>query len=499
MRILLLNVPIRLEQKPAAFPTGLGILAAVMKNTDHEVDVLDANALRIDMAQVIEEVRRRAPDLVGISGLVSTYKYQLELVEKLKRALPGTAVVCGGGCATSIPGLMLERSHTDFVVIGEGEKTLPELAAALERGDPPESVLGVGLRSKTGVALTEPRPLIEDLDTLPLPAYDLFPMDIYAANQIWNQPTPSMNILSSRGCPMDCNFCYNLFGRRSYRKRGPEAIRSEVQLLKREYGIAFVAFVDDNVTITRSHLENVCGVMESEGVPWGCHGRVDTLDEARLELMARSGCTWLGFGVESASPKILENMNKRATPEAAAQAIEKTRKYGIFPNTTFIIGYPGETLETIRETARFKIANKTVIKDFFATPYPGTELWNRAKELGRIPNEHEYLLSLNNAGDLTVNLTEFSDDELTWLRRQSHAEVIAGIAFKENPPHRLAPEVTKKLLELADGLLSRTQDILPEIKGIALRWLASFYELNHKPEMAQRCRIASQAFPRMGN
>ena len=491
MRFLLINVPVREDKPPNAFPIGLGMIAAVLEQAGYAVTVLDANALRLSAEETAARAVDDSPDVIGISGLVSTYKYQTRLIEALKARLPEVPIVAGGGCATSIPGLMAAHTAADFLVIGEGEHAILDIARTLETGGDFRAVPGIVYQSDGETIFTEPRLPEEDLDRFPMPAYHLFPVEIYMKNPIWQFKNPAINIISSRGCPMSCRFCYNLFGRRSYRRRGVESIVEEIRRLKRDYGIRTVAFVDDNVTINKKHLGALCEALAKEEITWGCHGRVDTADDERLSMMAAAGCTWLGFGIESGSERILKAMDKRVRVEQAKDAILRTRAHGIFPNTTYIFGYPGEDLDSIGETLRFKLDLDIIADGFFATPYPGTELYAEAREKGLIGDENAYALSLNNAYDFTVNLTEFTDESLFALKESALFELKVLSVFK----HRGIPLTEEQpFLDTANKLLAQETTLLPEAKGIVLLRLADYYAAKGDLSTAFQCRSSAFRF-----
>ncbi len=490
MRFLLINVPVREDRLPSNFPTGPGIIAAVLRDGGHEVKILDINGHRYKPNDVLNLASSSAADAIGISGLVSTYKYQCWLAKELKERLPHVPLISGGGCATSVPEQLLRHAPYDILAMGEGEWTALELADALETGQPLQEVNGVVLRQGDGILRTPVRPVEENLDAFPLPAYDLFPTECYAKNKIWHFPDKSMNLVSSRGCPMDCHFCYNLFGKRSYRKRGVDSLVEEVQLLKREYGVKQFAFVDDNLTINRKHLFTVCDALAKENIEWGCHGRVDTVDDERLEKMAASGCRWLGFGIESGNQRILDAMKKRATVEQAHAAVQRCRKHKIFANATFIHGYPGEDEESARDSLRFKIEADIVNDGFYATPYPGTELYELARKKGLIPDEHEFLMNLNNAYDFTINMTSMSDEQLINIKKISIYELrmISVFLYSDIPVEKEAD-----FLNLADQLLNQ-ESFVPEFRGYILLGLSRYYQMKGNWNMAFTTRNAARQF-----
>jgi radical SAM superfamily enzyme YgiQ (UPF0313 family) len=190
----------------------------------------------------------------------------------------------------------------------------------------------------------------------------------------------------------------------------------EIEALVERYRVNFVGFVDDNMMASERRMIEFCEFMEKKrfAVTWGCHGRVTSAKPAVLQRMANAGCVWIGYGIESGSQKMLDAMNKKATVTQAKEAIVQTRKAGIFANTTFIFGYPGETRETIQETIDFKRELGIECGSFFATPYPGTPLYEEIKS--RIVDQEAFFQSLGNATDFSINLTDFSNEELFRLK-----------------------------------------------------------------------------------
>ena len=430
MKILFINAPIRLDAKPNCIPYGLATMASVLRHEGHQVDILDVNALRPSRSELLDDLRDRNWDVVGLSGLITTFAFQRRLIPRLKEMRPHAPVVSGGGLATSSSPLLFRTTPADIAVLGEGERTIVELCRAIEEGADPASVPGIGFRRGGDVVYTTPRKNIPDLDAIPFPAWDLLPMEVYLENPIWGDTasnssgfrrdvrvTRSMNIIASRGCPFACNYCYHLFGRSNYRFRSAKNIVSEMEALVGRYGVDFIGFVDDNMMASETHLLAFCDLLEKKRLPvtWGCHGRVTNAEPHILERMAETGCVWIGYGIESGSQRMLDAMNKKARVEQAKTAVENTRRAGIFPNTTFIFGYPGETRQTIQETVDFKRDLGIECGSFFATPYPGTPLCERVSE--RIPDEEAFVEHLGNATDFTINLTDFDDDTLFRMKR----------------------------------------------------------------------------------
>jgi radical SAM superfamily enzyme YgiQ (UPF0313 family) len=418
-----------LNAQPNNIPYGLATVASTLMEQGFDVEIFDINALRPSKDQIVETLKDMHWNIVGVSGLITTMEFQKWLEAELKVMNPEAPVVSGGGLATSCPELLFEETQVDIAVIGEGEQTMLDLCRAIEARVDLNGIFGIHFRQNNRIIQNEPCRNVQNLDEIPFPAWNLLPMDIYLKNPIWGdvasnssgfrkdiKVTRSMNIISSRGCPFSCNYCYHLFGRSKYRFRSAQNVIDEIEILVDRYGVDFIGFVDDNMMASEKRLLKFCDLMEKKRFPltWGCHGRVTSAKPDLLSRMAEVGCVWIGYGIESGSQKILDAMNKRATVEQARQAIIRTRNVGIYPNTTFIFGYPGETLESIQETIDFKREMGIECGSFFATPYPGAPLYKQIRPL--IKNEQAFIRSLGNATEFSINLTNFDDETLFKLK-----------------------------------------------------------------------------------
>jgi len=442
--VLLINSVIRETAPPNCTPLGLLYIAAVLEQHGHKCDICDLNGLRWlnnDREYWLKKYHKHY-DFIGLSGLIVTYQEQrqaLDYIVKNRAAFGDPILVAGGGLPTSAPEFTFRRMpELDVLVIGEGEMTMLELV-----GDPKplHEVAGIAYMNHGKLVKTQARELIPDLDALPFPAWDRVPMEpVYVKNPIWGgvvknsssinyRMRRSMNMINSRGCPHSCGFCFHYTWGKKYRMRSVKNVIAEMRRLKELYAVDFIGFVDDNTTANRSWtMEFSTRLIEEDlGIHWGCSARVDQVDPVLLTKMKAAGCEWIGFGVESGSPEILKAMNKKADPRMASSAIQMVRGAGMWANATFIAGYPGETRETIAETARFMRENNCLNSMFFATPYPGTELYEQAKGriLEKYDTEDEYIMSLADATDFRVNLSEMSDQELFECRDKA----MAGVRF----------------------------------------------------------------------
>jgi len=429
LKILLINTPIRLDAKPSCIPYGLATVASTLRQAGFDVEIYDINALRPGWDEIVSHLKTKEWDVAGVSGLITTYAFQTWLMGVLKNINPHAPVISGGGLATTNSELLFRHSEVDITVIGEGEQTMKDLCRSLGNGSALAAIPGIAYRRNGQFTVNAPRDNITDLDIIPFPAWDLLPMNIYLANPIWGDVagnsssfrkdvtiTQSMNIISSRGCPFSCQYCFHLFGRSSYRFRSAINVVEEIEILVDRYAADFIGFVDDNMMASEKRILEFCDVLEKKRFPitWGCHGRVSSAKPDILNRMAEVGCVWIGYGIESGSRKILKAMNKKATVAQAREAIINTRKAGIFPNTTFIFGYPGETRETIQKTIEFKRESGIECGSFFATPYPETPLYEKIRS--SIEDEEAFISRLGNATEYTINLTNFDDKTLFGLK-----------------------------------------------------------------------------------
>ncbi|MFA5068981.1 MAG: radical SAM protein [Candidatus Omnitrophota bacterium] len=434
MKVLLINPPIREWSKPNVFPLGLGYIASVLLEQGYEVEVMDINGYRWDRQEAEERIRKADYDVVGIGGIVTIYKYVKWLVSVLKKYHPHRKIIVGGSVGSSIPRIMMENNPVDIVSIGEGEETIKDLISVIASDGDISSVAGICYKDDNGqIIQTRKREPIQDLDSVPLPAWDLFPMDIYLKNPVgapnrnkWIDGSSqdgeclSMNIYGTRGCPYQCVYCYHDFMGARYRTRSPGNIMKEIRQLYGRYGVKYFHFIDDEFVVNRGFTLEFCRLMkefsEEAGarITWGCAGRVNLMTEDMVIAMSRAGCVLIGYGIESGSQAMLDFIRKGVTVEQARKAVYLTRRHLGWADTSFMIGYPGETRQTIQETIDF-CKGLDLIPEviFFLTPYPGTRLYEMALNRGLIKNEEEYILSLGEQGEkIRINFTNFTDKEL---------------------------------------------------------------------------------------
>ena len=267
------------------------------------------------------------------------------------------------------------------IVRREGEQTFIELLDKLQTQSSFSNVLGITYRNGDKIARNADRPFIEDLDSLPFPAHHLLPLENLKHNGKILFP-----LISSRGCVYWCDFCstVRMFGR-GYRMRSPKNVVDEMQLVHDKYGVDQVTFYDDAFTVDRNRVMKICDELQSRKLhmTWDCGTRVDMVDRELMKTMHAAGCFAVWLGVESGSEAILGAMNKRIKLDQTRQAYKTAHDVGLMTIANVVLGFPGETEQTARETIRFvKELNPDDVGFYVATPYPGTPMYEQVKKNG---------------------------------------------------------------------------------------------------------------------
>lgn len=431
-KVLLINPLIRASEAPAFFPLGLGYISRVLLDDGHDVDVFDINALRLSKEDVIEELKKRKPDVVGITGFITEYTYIKWLVATVDETYPNVPIVIGGGLACAAPELLFEKTNIDIVVIGEGEVTAKELINTLENKGNLKNVDGIWYRENGTIHKNKHREPIKSLDEIPLPSRELFSVETYIEGMkgrwFFKHPIRATNILTSRGCPYSCSYCDHIIWGHKYRMRSAENIMQEIRLLVNKYNVQGIVFLDDTFVLNKKRIYELCKLLKEEklGVSWMCNARVDLVDKDLLKEMKLAGCETVAYGIESGSQKILDEMDKRVTVQQAKDAIGWTREAGIEPVAYIMIGMLSESKETVEET--IKLCNEIKLKLAginYATPIPGTPLYQEALKRGKIKISLEELLEKWDIwqDNIIVNLTDMPDKELTKLKEYAERKI----------------------------------------------------------------------------
>ena len=382
MRVLLINPSFPLEECPRLLVT-FPYLAAALRAEGHEVEILDLLLARTTPDKIEQRMERLRPELVGITSVTLNHHLAEAIARVVRKCDERVPIVMGGPHVSfELEGSFRSLPPLDYVVIGEGERTVAELVRALEGRMDLRDVRGLALRDGERIVRNEPRLPDEDLDELPTPERGLLPLFRYRAFD------SVASVVTSRGCPYECIFCSSpAWTGRRVGYRTPSLCVDEIEELA---GLGFreIAVEDELFTLHRTHLKAICSdlVRRNLGVRWNAFSRVDTITPETASMMAEAGCQVICFGVESGNQEMLDRIKKKSNLEKVREAMRITQEAGIAALASFIIGLPGETEETLRDTAEL---GKQLHEEFgslygfhILSPFPGTELRERPAEYG---------------------------------------------------------------------------------------------------------------------
>jgi radical SAM superfamily enzyme YgiQ (UPF0313 family) len=474
MKILLINPAhsrLRGSGQSPFFPLGLGYLAAVLAENDFDPLIYNAELCRPrepmpehDMRRVFEKrseghqkylsalgdnnhiiwqelrevLEQVKPDLVGITALSVQYGAVAKTARLVKQWQRQCPVVFGGHHATYLPEDALQSCHDiDVVVLGEGEVTFLALCRAYREEQTPDfsKIPGLAYRDSTGIALSPPRELIKDLDTIPFPRKDLvvFP-ERYATMHF-------SSLILGRGCPWRCKFCSSKkFWNRQTRMRSPQNCLDEIKMLMGRYNLNDFMFWDDAFTVNRKIILEFCRLVLAERVNFSFRTatRADLVDDELIDFLKQAGCIKLTIGVETGSPRIAQMIRKDIDFDVLRHAIKIIRKHKIAIGTFFMAGFPDETVNDMRMTFDLiKEINVDEVAFNIFDPMPGSELYDMCIDLGMVsPN---------------ADWTDFPLwPDAYYCNKMTPAEFDA-----------LAWEIAKYTFKKQDGLISRFKRNIP--------------------------------------
>jgi len=367
-------------------PVGLAYLAAVLKEMGVHVSTLMADACGIDIETAVQQIIADRPDVLAVSVATPAVNNTLKMVSKVKQALPNIRVVSGGPHATIFPDEMINNGM-DVAVRGEGEQTIADLVRHYNGRMDINMIDGISYRQNGRVIHSPDRKLLKNLDELPFPAWEFFPVKQYES--VFKRARLSLPILTSRGCPGKCTFCYKgIFGSR-FRIRSPESILGEVYYLKENFKIEEFSIIDDCFTIHPKRAVAFCDLLikNAVNIPWSLPAgiRVDTVSEELLKKLQAAGCYRVGFGIETGNADIMKSIKKGITLDQAQRAVSLSKKMGMECTANFMIGNLDETVDSVNDTIRFAIALDPDYAQFTrAIPFPGSEMYRTLKDQGNI-------------------------------------------------------------------------------------------------------------------
>jgi len=397
-------------------PLGLSYVAAVLEGAGHKVQVIDCvienwsqriwksdhYQVGLSWAELKRRIEQTKPDVVGISCLFSCQfsnaQKTVSLVKEIDSEIP---VVIGGAHPSGNPTSVMVDKKVDFVIVGEGECSMLSLVDSFEKGSPLDVVDGLVYRENGMLKINPKKDFVRDLDKLPFPARHLFPMKKYLSltsdhrmNGLFAKRVPFATMITSRGCPNRCIFCviHKVWGR-FWRARSPRNVVDEIELLVHKYKIQEIHFQDDNLTMDKNRMKNICKEILNRRIdiswttPNGVH--INTLDENLLQIMKQAGCYRLYLGIESGNSHILNNVvNKGLSLKRVRGVVKLIKRLGMETVGFFVLGLPGETKDTMRDTIELaKSLDLDYAQFSIATPYPGTDLYDQCKSKGYLKSE----------------------------------------------------------------------------------------------------------------
>ncbi|MFH1771961.1 MAG: radical SAM protein [Candidatus Omnitrophota bacterium] len=420
-------------------PLNLAYIAAMAEQQNHEVKIIDGEAERLTLDEIVETAYGFNPDIIGITATTPFYHIAMELGSKLKCAGKKVSLVIGGSHITILKEKAFE-SYFDYAFIGEAEYSWIEFLKRYSEGGDISGVKGLFYRKDDEVFFTGAADSIMNIDSLPQPARHLLKMKNYNMGTLKGRKNFT-TIMTTRGCPFKCVFCSaEVFGYRA-RRRSVRLVVDEIKSVIRDFGVRHFIFLDDTLTLDREYIMQICEMIEKEKLSITFEGstRANLVDEELVAAMARNGLIRLSFGLETVDTQIRKLIKKEVPLESYTKANKITNKYKIETLNSMMLGLPGETRETVEKSLTFlKNAREIHQANFsIATPYPGTELFEMAKR-----GEHglrlltEDFSKYRRYGSAVMEVNDLSGEDLIDLQNDGFLQIYSA-------PWRLIPMLRK--------------------------------------------------------
>lgn len=402
-------------------PIGLMYVAAALEKAGFEVQMLDNYLMKKPINEIKQLVTKLNPQIVGITCGSATYTRCIESAKAIKEALPNCKIVVGGWHASYVPDSLLTNPEIDYVVMGEGERAITQLATCIINGNEPAamSIAGVACR-RHGTNIKNQPKFIENMDEIPFPARHLLPLELYDRTIEYLNAKPADVMSISRGCVYNCGFCETkkLWGN-ICRSFSPRRVVDEIQDLQSRYGTKGLYFINDNFTLRKNQTLELCNLMVKNklDLEWVCDTRVDLVNQELLETMSKAGCKTIWFGVESGSQRVLQRIGRNTTLEQIENAFKLCRKNQIQTACSFMLGVPDETLKDMEASLKFakKLNPDWCLFNVFIAN-PDSKLYQEVLESKKYDQLDEFLLS--------VKTEEFDYKSLLEIQRRFFKEFL---------------------------------------------------------------------------
>lgn len=413
---------------------GPAYLGAVLENNDYEVEIFNGTCWHLtpkDLERFLRE--KKHFDYIGIGYLTNYIHSVIEHIKVCRSVSPDSKIILGGNGYTPLPAFYLSKTGADYGVAGEAENSLLNLVNALSLGQSAENIPSVSFRDGEDIYVSDLREPVPDITTIPTPAYHLFPIEkyIWYEHRGYHKGVKSFNILSSRGCPFRCNFCYRLEEGFRYRPFGD--IIEELNFLNEKYGIRHFNMSDELFMTSKKHVisfsNQMIEAMDSGAlarISWETTGRLNIVNQEVANAMAAGGCNRILYGLESGDTKVLELMNKKTTSEMIETGIQATFNAGMEVQLPCMFGNIGETAESVKKTVevlkKYGGNDERLLRP--VTPYPGSPLYHYALEKGLLKDHDEFFEISKNPDLLTINFTEMDDETFYKVLYEANVELI---------------------------------------------------------------------------
>jgi radical SAM superfamily enzyme YgiQ (UPF0313 family) len=442
------------------FPLGLGYLAAVLRKEGHQVCIYSQDIYHLPPEHLTKHLDEHHYDFVGL-GITAGYWQYKKLIE-ISKAVNASVnrkqftYMLGGHGPSPEPEYFLRTFCADVIVVGEGERTIVELCDE-QKYRPWNEIDGIAFIRDGKLVQTKPRALINDLDTIPFPAWYLFEINHYCLS-----PFPNMKhtdrtfpVLASRGCIFKCSFCYRM--NEGIRFRSPQNIVQEIEQLKQRYHITYIAFYDELLMASPKRTKEVCDAIIDANldIRWCCDGRLNFAKPDTLKLMKKAGCTFINYGIEAYDDKVLNNMHKQLSTDLIDKGLDATRQSGISPGLNIIFGNKGDSVQSLQQGVALirKYNDYSQMRTIRpVSPYPGSELYYDALKEGKLKDIKDFYENKHKNSDLlSVNFTDLTDlqfyqalyeanstliDDYLQHQKTSYDDIMKQIYFKQDASFR---------------------------------------------------------------
>ncbi len=406
-------------------PLGLALLAAIWDEQGHTSQIIDAAALKLSLPEIIDSINPAA-DYIGFTATTPEISSATAIAREIRKKFPHIKIIMGGVHPTVFHKELVSDEICDMVVRNEGESFIIELA----KGTPLHLIPNLTWRNQQQEVITNPDALeYADLNNLPFPAYDKLPMHLYHSALGAARQNPSIGMVTSRGCPGKCTFCFSgMFGS-EIRFTSPERIIQHIELLQAKYNIREISFYDDTFTTNKKNVAELCQLILDRRIKisWSCFARVDTVTPELLTLMKKAGCHQIMYGFETPDETILKRIDKRISPKQFLNAIHWTRAAKINIRGAFMLGSPGETESSMDKTIKFaKNADIQLAVFNITTPYPGTTMYNEFLQKDSLLHQN---WDLYNLGEPVLKLDTVSEEVVKQYYYKSYREFYLRPSF----------------------------------------------------------------------